>query len=385
VGFSDIAGVRERRARPTARRSLSGPVRWSGPWTGIQLAVVVLLLAGSPSVVAREADTPPPANTKPPDVIGAAGDGQVLTASAGEWTGAPPLALQYQWWRCDADVAACGEIGGARSDSFVLSAADVGATVRVAVTASNGGGPSPPAFSSATSVVTPARLVNLQPPAIAGAAEVGRSLTATPGQWQTSEPLDFHYEWLRCKGDGSDCALTPGRLTRAVRQTDVGYRLQARVTAVSSTSFATRESAMTAVVAPKRPPTLMRPFPVVRIKGYATFSGAVLQVVTVTAPEGARVALSCRGRGCPFRDRALRSSARVRLRSLERSLGAGTRLQIRVTKPALVGKYTSVVIHAGAAPERRDRCLMPQSTRPVRCPAPNRHRAVPVTLVHRGG
>jgi hypothetical protein len=113
----------------------------------------------------------------------------------------------------------------------------------------------------------------------------------------------------------------------------------------------------------------MRPFPVVRIKGYATSFGAVLQLVSVTTPPGAWVAALCLGRGCPFRRRTERSGARVRLRSLERSLGAGTRLQIRVIKPALIGKYTSLVIRAGAPPSRRDRCLMPNSTRPARCPA----------------
>jgi hypothetical protein len=114
---------------------------------------------------------------------------------------------------------------------------------------------------------------------------------------------------------------------------------------------------------------IMRPFPRVRFKGFYTSAGAVLQLVTIKGPEGTRIRLLCRGRRCPFRRRSLRGDARIRLRSLERFHPAGTRIEIRVTSAGLIGKSTRVVIRAGRPPARRDRCLMPQATRPVRCPA----------------
>jgi hypothetical protein len=59
----------------------------------------------------------------------------------------------------------------------------------------------------------------------------------------------------------------------------------------------------------------------------------------------------------------------VHLRPFERVLRAGTRLEIRITRAPFIGKYTLVVVRRGQPPLRRDRCLMPGSSRPVRCPS----------------
>ena len=53
----------------------------------------------------------------------------------------------------------------------------------------------------------------------------------------------------------------------------------------------------------------------------------------------------------------------------QRVLANGTKLTIRVTKPGRIGKYTEIVIRANKAPWRRDRCLVPGSSRPRRCPS----------------
>ena len=52
----------------------------------------------------------------------------------------------------------CNPISNATSQTYLLAAADVGSTIRVAVTASNPGGPSSPASSNQTAVVTSAPL-----------------------------------------------------------------------------------------------------------------------------------------------------------------------------------------------------------------------------------
>jgi hypothetical protein len=96
-----------------------------------------------------------PVNTGLPVVSGSTVSGQTLSASTGSWTNAP-TSYAYQWRRCDSAGAACVNVGAGAS-SYVLSAADVGATVRVVVTASNASGPSAAATSVQTGVVTAAQ------------------------------------------------------------------------------------------------------------------------------------------------------------------------------------------------------------------------------------
>jgi hypothetical protein len=328
----------------------------------------------------------PPADITAPAIGGTARIGEVLTATAGTWSGTPPLSFEYRWYRCDATGLACLPIPGATAARYALSVFDVGGTLRVAVTASNGGGSSPAAISRATAVVAPAPVQNLERPGVGGVAEVGRRLTATPGRWSATGPLDLLYRWLRCDAHGANCRPIAGATERryVARPLDVRHRLRVRVTAVGDGGSLTRASAPTGVVAPppdaedfdvnRRSPggaALMRPFPRVRVKGFYTATGAALELLTVRGPKRTRIALTCQGDGCPFHKRTLRARARlVRVRSLERWYEAGTRLQIRITKRALVGKYTRIVIHGGGPPTRRDRCLMPGRTRPAPCPSP---------------
>lgn len=96
---------------------------------------------------------PPPANQTPPSVTGTAQAGQTLSATTGTWSGTP-TSYAYQWQRCDASGEACASVTGATASSYVAQTADVGATLRVSVTASNSGGTSV-AASAATAAVTP--------------------------------------------------------------------------------------------------------------------------------------------------------------------------------------------------------------------------------------
>ena len=106
--------------------------------------------ASSAATALVQAAPQAPSNDLPPTISGSAQAGQPLTAAAGSWSGTQPIAYAYQWRRCDPVGAACGDIAGATASSYTLTGADVGATIRVSVTASNSAG-----SSSASSAETP--------------------------------------------------------------------------------------------------------------------------------------------------------------------------------------------------------------------------------------
>jgi hypothetical protein len=98
----------------------------------------------------------------------------------GTWTNSP-TAFVYQWEDCDTSGANCSAIAGATAVSYAVAAADVGATIRVVVSAVNSSGSSDPATSTQTGVVLPLAPVAAAAPTIAGAALAGQILTETHG------------------------------------------------------------------------------------------------------------------------------------------------------------------------------------------------------------
>jgi hypothetical protein len=110
--------------------------------------------SSSPATSAATAVVKPaaPANTALPTISGAAQEGQTLTASSGSWTG-EPTSYAYQWQRCNASGGSCAAITGATGQTYTAAPADVGSTLRLAVTASNSAGASSPATSAQTAVV----------------------------------------------------------------------------------------------------------------------------------------------------------------------------------------------------------------------------------------
>jgi hypothetical protein len=93
-----------------------------------------------------------PIAVSPPAVSGTAQLGQTLTATPGTWT-APDATFGYQWQRCDAAGANCVDVAGASAQTYAVTAADVGTTLHVVVTATNRFG-SAPGTSLQTAVVT---------------------------------------------------------------------------------------------------------------------------------------------------------------------------------------------------------------------------------------
>ena len=123
------------------------------------------------------------------------------------------------------------------------------------------------------------------------------------------------------------------------------------------------------VVVDPRPPKQFRTAPLVRFVGSPTATGAHLDLLTVAAPRGARIGVRCRGGGCPYRHKRTTSKGKtVKLRRLARNYRAGAVIEIRVTKPETIGKFTRLRIVAGRTPKRIDRCLNPgKPNKPFRC------------------
>jgi hypothetical protein len=93
-----------------------------------------------------------PASRSLPSISGLAETGQTLKESPGVWSGAP-TDLSLQWERCNVSGSGCSAIAGATGSTYMLTASDAGATIRVQETASNAAGAGPPAASAHTATV----------------------------------------------------------------------------------------------------------------------------------------------------------------------------------------------------------------------------------------
>jgi large repetitive protein len=151
---------------------------------------------------------------------------------------------------------------------------------------------------------------------------------------------------------------TPGNHTVALRVTD-GAGLAGTVSQQIPVSF-----------------PLMRPFPAVRIVTTRSGGRLRLKVLTVEAPPGATVTVTCVGRGCPLRTTS-RVIQKPKVKSaglpaitfprLQRTLPAGVALEIRITEPGRIGKFTRFAIRKGKLPLRSDACLNAKEPKPVPC------------------
>jgi hypothetical protein len=193
-----------------------------------------------------------PANTSPPTISGSATQGQTLTGGNGSWTGNPPPTLTDQWQRCDSGGANCVAIGGAVGTTYVLTAGDVGATIRLQVTGTNTAG-SAVATSNQTAVVTASGSAptNISPPTVSGTAMQGATLQGANGTWNGSPAPTLTEQWQRCDSAGANCAAIASAtsLTYTLKLADVGSTIRLAETATNTSGSATVSSAASAVVA----------------------------------------------------------------------------------------------------------------------------------------
>jgi hypothetical protein len=181
---------------------------------------------------------------------GAAHDGQTLSADPGSWNGTGTLTYDYQWQRCDANGANCHDIAGATASTYTPTGADVGGTVRVAITATNEAGTSAPTVSEPIAVNASSKPVSTAPPVLSGPAAQGHPLTADPGTWSVPGPATYTYAWQRCDADGANCVDIPGATgdTYTPGADDVGHTLRAVITATNDAGSTTTTTPVSAPV-----------------------------------------------------------------------------------------------------------------------------------------
>ncbi len=203
-----------------------------------------------------------PASANPPALAGVPESGYLLAAVPGTWTGGKPLVFSYQWQRCDAAGANCVAIAGATAESYRASAADVGHSLQVAVTATSAAGAAT-AASVPTVAVSPAGTppsappAAITPPSVAGTAQVGQVLLGSVGEWSGS-PTSFTYRWQRCTASGASCVTIPMATGSSYTATpdDLGSTLALVVTANGPGGAASAGASPTAAVVPAPPPPL---------------------------------------------------------------------------------------------------------------------------------
>ena len=187
-----------------------------------------------------------PVSFRAPTVSGVDGQGHLVSALPGVWSQSP-TSFAYQWQRCATGGNGCANIPGATAAGYVLTASDVGHTVRVAVSARNAAGAASFVQSPATALVV-AVPAPTTAPVLSGTAVVGRTLTTTAGAWNTQ--ATFTYSWLRCNAAGSGCSAIAGATSTTYIATtgDRGSTLVSRVTASNAAGNATALSTHTVVV-----------------------------------------------------------------------------------------------------------------------------------------
>jgi hypothetical protein len=113
----------------------------------------------------------------------------------------------------------------------------------------------------------------------------------------------------------------------------------------------------------------IKPKPVVRIVGQYTKTGAKITTFTDKAPVGATTTLACSKGTCPVRKQTVKGGHTSHLAKFERTLKAGTHIQLTIARKGYVSEITIVTIRRGHAPVRSDSCLLPGRTKRQKCPA----------------
>jgi hypothetical protein len=206
---------------------------------GFRLRVAVTAKDSNGSTTQNSEVTAPtqaiaPRNTATPQIT--PGPGAVvdtpLTLTAGVWSGSTPLAMKYDWRRCNppGEISSCVSIIGATTATYTPNIGDIGFTLRVWITGSNVAGSDVAITNHTFPVVDKQHFApSVQTaPAIAGTPLPGRQLTANIGAFKGDAPIETRYQWYRCDATGEACHGIRGaaKVTYHPCDADVGFTLR---------------------------------------------------------------------------------------------------------------------------------------------------------------
>jgi IPT/TIG domain-containing protein len=153
-----------------------------------------------------------PISSSPPTISGTPTKGQTLTEGHGGWENAP-TSYAYQWLRCDGGGSSCAAIAGATEVAYELTSADVGATIRVEETASNGAGRVSAESAPTAIVADKPRQPFTWTGATARSVGVSADEWSTAGNWEggsgPSESLDLETATFPSLAGNANCGSSP--------------------------------------------------------------------------------------------------------------------------------------------------------------------------------
>lgn len=330
--------------------------------------------------------------TSNPTISGTARVGSTLTASGGNAGGPSGTWVGYIWLRCTStNDDDCTILWEEDNSTYTLKSADLNRYMRVARVAWRGDDfayrlsnptakvtaaptptptPTPTKTPTPTPTPTPTRTPTPTPTPTRTATPTPtktptptptptRTATPTPTKTPTATPTATPVTGGVGGTVGGGDTPAPQQPTPTVEPTPLPPPSATTTTVPSGGVLGATEKA------PKA--KMIKPFPVVRISGQLTANGADIDVLTVKAPKGAKIKVSCSGRGCPTKSLA-RATKVVHLTKFETVLRAGIKLRVAVSKPGYITKVTTFQIRKGKAPLRIDQCQTPGESKLTRCP-----------------
>jgi len=328
-----------------------------------------------------------------PTISGNAVSGQTLTARGGRGSGG--YWYGYQWARCTSTTeSSCSWLGGENNSTYVLDNGDVGKRIRVAYVSFRDWDDFAYRFSAATAVVgpvptptptptktptptptptktptptpTPTKTPTPTPTPTKTPTPTPtptRTPTPTPTRTPTATPTKTPVATATPVTGGVGGTVGGGGTPAPVQPTQTVEPTPLPPPATTSTAPAGSVLGATET----RKPKMLKPFPVVRISGQLTKTGADIDVLTVKAPKGAKIDVTCSGKGCP-RKSVAKATKVVHVTQFQTVLRAGIKLRVAVSKPGYITKVTTFQIRKGKAPLRLDQCQTPGESKLTRCP-----------------
>lgn len=196
----------------------------------------------------------PPSNQTSPSISGLAARGRTLSTDVGEWDPAGSN-YAYQWQRDPG--TGWVNITGATTRTYVPASTDIGANLRVQVTALNSLGTAAATSASVGPVATSPPTADVTP-TVTGTAQRMQKLTATAGTWSPSGAT-FTYQWQRDPGTGWVNISAATATTYTLAAADVNAKVRVVVTAKNVDGSVSAASAATDTVAPLLPTAAVTP------------------------------------------------------------------------------------------------------------------------------